>query len=238
MTAYFAILRYDASALRHARLIHLWLVLLAAPALFLVVVASTQDELASETLAAYLGWVLLPLSVAAVAVIAGAAINAEARVAADTVLSRAVTREVYLAAKTTARVAAVLLGYALVAVPAAALIARYGVADTSTTGVAAGLIVVAALLWLLTTAGLALSVVVERVPLAVLGVIVAAAAVALVSEVFGLGWLSPLELLGTLAEVMRGDAGAWRAFWAAAIYGVGGLLILLATFWRYRGRDL
>ena len=238
MAAYLAILRYDASYLSNARLLRIWLALLATPALFLVIVAGTQHELASETLAAYLGWVLLPLSVVAVAILAGAAIDAEARVAADSVLSRAVNRDTYLAAKTTARLGAVLIVYALVAIPAAGLIARYGVADTSLTGVIAGLAAVAALLWLLATAGLALSVLVSRVPLAVLGVVAAAAGLVLTSEVLRLTWLSPLDLVAVLAEVLRGESSIWRALTTAIVYTAMGLALLSITFWRYRSRDL
>jgi hypothetical protein len=236
--AYIAILRYDAGYLGRARLTRVWLALVAAPALFLVLVAGTQDELASETLAAYLGWVLLPLSIAVTAVLAGAAINGEAQVAADTMLSRAVTREAYLAAKMTARLGSIVLVYLLVTIPAAVLMVRYGVADTTVGGVILGLVAAGALLTLVATVSLTLSVFVDRVPLAVLGVVAALAGFVLASEVVGLRWLSPLELGRMLAAIFRGDVSAWRASQPALSYLLISGALVAGMFWRYRSRDL
>ena len=238
MVAYLAILRYDAEALRGRRLLWVWLVLLTAAALWITIVAATQHELASEALASYLGWVLLPLSLVVVAAIAGGAVNGEASVAADSILSRAVTREAYLAAKATARVATILGAYVAVAIPAALLIARYGVADTSTAGLVAGLAALGALLWLVAAAGLTLSVSVARPAGASLALFAGVALVAGAAEAIGLDRVSPLALLGDLAATLRGDADAMRALEAAAMYAVSGVALLAAAFWRYRVREL
>ncbi len=211
---------------------------MAAPALFLALVACTQDELASETLAAFLGWVLLPLSIAATAVLARAAINGEAHVAADTILSRAVTREAYLAAKATVRLGSIVLVYLLVTIPTAGLIARYGVADTTVVGVVLGLVAAGALLALVAAVALTLSVFVDRVPFAVLGVVAALAGLALACEVLGLRWLSPLELGRIMAAILRGDVGAWRAMQPALADVLIGGALMATMFWRYRSREL
>ena len=98
MQAFMAILRYDASQLLRSWVTRLWLPLLVAPALFLVIVAANEDELASETLAAYVGAVLMPLSALAVAVLTAGAIAGAAPIRADGILSRAVTRTAVVSA--------------------------------------------------------------------------------------------------------------------------------------------
>jgi hypothetical protein len=238
VTAYLAILRYDAEGLRGRRLLWLWLVLLAAAALWITLVAATQDELASEALATYLAWVLLPLSLLVVAATAGSAINAEASVAADSILSRAATREAYLAAKITARIATLLGAYAAVTIPAALLIARYGVADTSTAGLVAGLAALTAFLWLAAAGGLALSVTLTRPAVATLALLAVLALLTATTEAIGLDRVSPLALLDDLAATLRGDADIARALEAAAVYAVAGVALLAAAFWRYRAREL
>ncbi|MFN8639360.1 MAG: hypothetical protein U0360_07860, partial [Dehalococcoidia bacterium] len=99
MQAFLAILRYDLGQLSRSWLVRIWVLLLAAPAGFLVVVAATQQELASETLALYLSAVLAPLSALAVAVITSAAVAGETATVADSIMSRSVTRAEYLWAK-------------------------------------------------------------------------------------------------------------------------------------------
>ena len=69
MQAFLAILRYDLGLLFRSWITRIWIPLLVAPALFLVVVAANENELASETLAAYVTAVLIPISGLAIAVL-------------------------------------------------------------------------------------------------------------------------------------------------------------------------
>ena len=111
MQAFLAILRYDLGQLSHSWLVRIWVALLIVPAVFLIVVAANEQELASETMAAYVGAVLVPLSGLAVAVIASAAVSSESAVIADSILSRSVTRTEYLWAKIVARIGVTLTVY-------------------------------------------------------------------------------------------------------------------------------
>ncbi|MGE3855411.1 MAG: hypothetical protein AB7G21_00490, partial [Dehalococcoidia bacterium] len=96
MQAFLAILRYDLGLLTRSWITRIWLPLLVAPALFLVAVAANEDELASETLAAYLAAVLIPISGLAVAVLSSSAVSGESGIIADGILSRSVTRSEYM----------------------------------------------------------------------------------------------------------------------------------------------
>lgn len=238
MHAYLAILRYDAAQITGGRTLRLWLALIAAAGLFFALVAGTENELASETLAVYLGWVLLPVSAVVIAVVTGGAINGAAAVARDSILSRAVTRDAYLAASATARLGAILVAYAVVVVPAASLIARYGVGDTSTVGILLGVIAVGALLTLVAATGLALSASIARVPLAVAGTLGVIVVLTAIAEALGLDWLSPARLVDTLAASLRGELGTWRGLQPTLAYLVISAALVGATMWHYRRKNL
>ena len=62
MRAFLAILRYDVDQLSRSWLVRIWVLLLVAPALFLIVVAANEGEQASEVLAACIAAVLAPSS--------------------------------------------------------------------------------------------------------------------------------------------------------------------------------
>ena len=78
MQAFLAILRYDIDQLARSWLVRSWVALLAIPAFFLVIVAANEEELASETLAAYTAAVYAPFSAIAVGVLAVGAVSGEA----------------------------------------------------------------------------------------------------------------------------------------------------------------
>ena len=138
MQAYLVLLRLDLEQLSRSWLVRLWVLLLVVPGVFLVVVAANEEELASETLAAYMAAVLAPLSWIVVSILAASAISGEAHIIAD-ILSKSVTRSAYMWAKITARLSVFLTVYFGVSVPIAYLTARYGLQnDTSIGGSRAG----------------------------------------------------------------------------------------------------
>lgn len=209
MQAFLAILRYDAGQLARSWLVRVWVVLLVAPALFLVVVAANEAELASETLAAYLAAVYAPLSAIAIAVIAVGAVSGEAGVVADSILSRSVTRTEYLSAKIVARVGITVAVYVVILVPFAYLVVRYGVRDTSTGGVVLGLLMVGVLLTFLAALGIALSTVFRNVLMAALILLVGIVFSGAVLQFMGVTWMSATAVINELPTTFRGDTPLW-----------------------------
>jgi len=238
MQAFLAILRYDLGQLSHSWLVRIWVALLIVPAVFLVVVAANEQELASETMAAYVGAVLVPLSGLAVAVIASAAVSSESAVIADSILSRAVTRTEYLWAKIVARIGVTLAVYLAVTLPFAYLVTRYAVPDTSAAGVVVGLLMVGSLLAFLAAAGITLSTQMRNALLAVLVLLVFVVSSGVLLQFLGLSWMSTTAVINELPSTFRGDTPVWDQIRVLMIFPALTALALAYSLWAFRRKDL
>jgi ABC-type transport system involved in multi-copper enzyme maturation permease subunit len=239
MQAYIALLRYDAGQLARSWLVRIWIALLVVPALFIVVVAANSEEQASETLAAYVAAGLVPLSALVIAIVSAAAVSAESSVAADSILSRSVTRSEYIAAKVTSRLAMTLIVFTAVAVPFAYLILRYSAdVDTSIGGVIAGLTMVAAALVSLAALGIALSTLLRNSLLAALIALVVIIASGAALQFLGLSSMSSTALLDDLPATFRGETALWHEIRVVLVFGVLAALGVTASVFVFRRRDL
>lgn len=238
MQAFLAILRYDLSQLTQSWVSRIWIPLLVVPALFLVVVAATEDELASETLAAYVIAVLMPLSALAVAVLTAGAIAGEAQIIADGILSRSVTRNEFVSAKIVSRLGFVLIVYLAVMIPFAYLVIRYAEADVSYAGLLVGLFTAALLLTFLGALGLTLSTVMTNVMVSVLVLLLVVLVSGLTLQFLGLSWMSATAVLTYLAPTIRGETPAWDTFRVVFVFSGLTAVAVLATYSVFRQRDL
>lgn len=239
MRAYLALLRRDAEQLSRSWLVRAWIVLLAAPAGFLVVVAAREGELASETLAAYLAAVLAPLSWIAVSILSASAINGEAGSVADAVLSRSVTRGEYVWSKITARLGVCLGVYFAVAAPFVYLVRRFAAADDTTTlGVVGGVTMVAALLAFLASYGIGLSAILRSPQIAIMGALITAVASGVLLQFLGLRWMSTTAVLDGLPETFRGETGVADQLRVLIVFVALSAAALAASVWHFRRRDL
>lgn len=238
MQAFLAILRYDLSQLTQSWVSRIWIPLLVVPALFLVVVAATEDELASETLAAYVIAVLMPLSALAVAVLTAGAIAGEAQIIADGILSRSVTRNEFVSAKIVSRLGFVLIVYLAVMIPFAYLVIRYAEADVSYAGLLVGLFTAALLLTFLGALGLTLSTVMTNVMVSVLVLLLVVLVSGLTLQFLGLSWMSATAVLTHLAPTIRGETPAWDTFRVVFVFSGLTAVAVLATYSVFRQRDL
>lgn len=238
MQAFLAILKYDLGQLTRSWLIRIWIVLLLGPAAFLVVVSATEKELASETLAAYIGAVLAPLSALAVAVITAGAIAGETATVADSIMSRSVTRAEYLWAKIVSRLGVTMLVYFVVAVPFAYLVTRYAAKDTSFGGVAGGLMMVAVLLAFLAAFGIALSTFMRNVLVAVLVLLATLLISGVVLQFLGLSWMSTTAVIERLPDTFRGRTPAYDQIRVLVIFPVLTAVAIVSAMWSFRQKDL
>lgn len=238
MQAFLAILRYDLGLLTRSWITRIWLPLLIAPALFLVAVAANEDELASETLAAYLAAVLIPISGLAVAVLSSAAVSGESGIIADGILSRSVTRAEYMAAKILSRLGFTAAIYLLVMVPFAYLIMRYAAPDTSVAGVAVGLLIVCLLLTFLGALGITFSTLFSNVLLAVLGLLLIVVLSGFVLQFLGLTWMSTTAVVYSLPDTFRGKTPVWDLVRVFLVFSSLTAAAIATSFWVFRERDL
>ena len=75
MQAFLVLLRYDLSQMTRSWIVRIWVALLFIPAVFVLGVAANENELASESLAAYIAAVMAPLSWLAVSIYAASAVS-------------------------------------------------------------------------------------------------------------------------------------------------------------------
>lgn len=241
MQAYLALLRLDLEQLGRSWLVRGWVLFLIAPAIFLVVVASSEEEDASETLAAYMAAVLAPLSWLVVGILSASAISGEANVIADSILSKSVTRSAYMWSKITARLAVFLAIYFIVTIPLAYLMARYaadGHQDTTLRGVALGLLMVASLFAFLATFGIALSTIFRNVQFAVVGVLMIALISGVALQFFGLNWMSTTAVINDLPETFRGETGLLDQIRVLIVFSALTVAATTTGAWYFRRKDL
>ena len=238
MRTFLYLLRLDVDQLTHSWLVRIWVVLLAVPAGFFVVLAANEQELASETLAAYMATVLAPLSWLVVAVLSASAVNGEANVVADSILSRSVTRRAYIWSKVSARLAVFLAVYAAVTLPLSYLVLRFAVSDATIEGVAWGLLTVASLLVFLAAFGIALSVFFRNVLTSVLVVLVATVVSGAVFQFLALDWLSTTAVVSGLPATFRGEPTVWEQVRVLLVFGVLGVVATASGISYFHRRDL
>lgn len=238
MQAYLVLLRLDLEQLSRSWLVRLWVLLLVVPGVFLVVVAANEEELASETLAAYMAAVLAPLSWIVVSILAASAISGEAHIIAD-ILSKSVTRSAYMWAKITARLGVFLTVYFGVSVPIAYLTARYGLQnDTSIGGIAGGLLMVASLFAFLAALGIALSTMFRNVQFAVLGVLLSVLISGVGLQFLGLNWMSTTAVIDNLPQTFRGETDGWEQVRVLVVFSALTVAAMASGMWYFRRKDL
>lgn len=238
MQAYLYLLRLDMEQLARSWLVRVWILLLAGPAGFFVVVAANEGELASETLAAYMAAVLAPLSWLVVSVLSASAVNGEANIVADSILSRSVTRRAYIWSKITARIAVFLAVYAAVTVPLAYLMLRFAVRDATVEGIAWGLLTVASLLVFLAAFGIALSSIFRNMAAAVLTVLLTTVVSGAVFQFLAVDWMSTTGVVGGLPEVFRGEASAGEQLRVLLVFGALAVLVTIPGTIYFQRKDL
>ena len=238
MPAFTALLRYDLGQMVRSWLLRIWFVLLVVPGAFLVVVAGNENELASETLAAYLAAIVAPLTWLAVSVLAAGAIAAEAPIAADSILPRSVTRSEYLAAKIVSRVGAVVGAYLVIMSLFSYLVVRYALDDTSRGGMIGGILEVAALIAFLAALGILLSVLIRNQQVAAVVTLLSVVVSGALLQFLELDWLSATAVINDLPDTMRGDTSAWEQLRVITFFAALTIAALALAGSIFRRKDL
>jgi ABC-2 type transport system permease protein len=238
MQAFLAILQYDFGQLSRSWISRIWLALLVVPALFLVVVADSQSELASETMARYITFVLAPISAVAISILSSGAISGESNIISDSILSRSVTRTQYVAAKIISRLGFTLLVYTVVVVPFTYLMFRYAVQDASLSGVALGWVVLASLLTFLAALGISVSVTMTAALPAAMVVLVSILVSGAVLQFLGLPWISSTAVIERLPQTFRNETAVWEQLRVLAVFSLLTIIALASSILIFRRKDL
>ncbi len=238
MQAFLVLLRYDLSQLGRSWIVRIWIVLLLVPAVFILGVAANEDELASESMAAYMAAVMAPLSWLAVSILSASAVSGEAGVATDAILSKSVTRTEYISAKVVARVGVTILVYLAVMLPFTYLLRHYADPDTTGLGVVMGLLMVGTLLIFLAALGILLSTVFRNVQIAVLSALMSVLLSGLALQFLELNWLSTTAVINDLPDTFRGDTSTLTAIRVVIVFAALTVAAISSALWLFRQKDL
>jgi len=204
----------------------------------LVVVADSQSELASETMARYITFVLAPISAVAISILSSGAISGESNIISDSILSRSVTRTQYVAAKIISRLGFTLLVYTVVVVPFTYLMFRYAVQDASLSGVALGWVVLASLLTFLAALGISVSVTMTAALPAAMVVLVSILVSGAVLQFLGLPWISSTAVIERLPQTFRNETAVWEQLRVLAVFSLLTIIALASSILIFRRKDL
>jgi ABC-type transport system involved in multi-copper enzyme maturation permease subunit len=231
-----AIVRSEGAALFGSWLLRGWLLLVAALSL-LMLANIDQSRSVSRGLAGWLAAYSLPTAIMA-GIVGTAALSFDLEVAADSVLSRAVTRADFVIGKVGARLALIFAGHFAVTLPAMFIAQRIGHVDADNLEIIVGSAAVAMTLAFIATLGALFGAVFRNALVAIATLMVAFGTQSLIFDFLGLDYLSPTALLKDMEDWLSGTAGAWEqaryllVFFAATVVCLAGTL---ASFYR---RDL
>ena len=238
MQAFWVLLQYDLGQMARSWIVRAWVVLLILPAGFLVGVAASNQELASETMALYAYAFFAPLSWLAVSIFSASAISGEAGLMADAILSKSVNRTEYVSAKIASRIGFTVVVFFLVTLPLAYLLMRYAVPDATVGGLANGLVMVCVMLAFLASLGILLSTAFRNVQLAILAVMVSVLFSGALLQFLGLTWMSTTAVLNQLPQTFRGTTTVWATLRVVIVFGALTAASITAAVWVFRRKDL
>jgi ABC-type transport system involved in multi-copper enzyme maturation permease subunit len=238
MQAFLVLFRYDLNQMSRSWIVRLWVALLFIPAVFVLGVAANENELASESLAAYMAAVLAPLSWLAVSIYGASAISGEAGVVTDSILSKSVTRAEYLSAKVAARIGVTVLVYFGLMLPFTFLLRHYAVPDTTLSGVIVGLLMICSLLTFLAALGILLSTIFRNAQIAVLCALVSVSVSGVGLQFLDLDWMSTTAIINELPNTFRGDTSMLTGIRVLIVFTALSIAAISASLWVFRRKDL
>lgn len=215
-------------------LVRVWLGLALVQALFPMLSAAADEETVSDILGGWLVVYFLPSAII-VAVFGAGAITQDVEVAADSLLTRSVTRLDYVVSKLVSRAVVVLGIHFAATLPMMFLSSRWGQDDTTTIGILLASLITGVMLVFLTALGVFTGTVLRNLAAAVVVIMVAFAAEGLIFGFLEIRAFSPTQILEDLPEIIRGDSGAWadaRVLLAFAGAGVAAAIGAAVAFQR------
>jgi hypothetical protein len=222
LTAVRALINAETLAIQRSWLVRMWvgfaLVTSALPVLFV----TDDEETVSEIIG---GWLSLYfIASAIIAAILGAGSTAQDNdVAADTVLTRAVTRWDYVSAKLLSRLGSVVIVHVAATLPLLFFARRFGLDDATTGGLIMATLVTGIMLLFVTTLGVAFGTVLRNMIAAVVVIMIVFSVQGFIFDFLNLEFLSSNAVLADLPVMIRGEMGSWEQWRIALAFGAASL---------------
>jgi hypothetical protein len=226
MTAVRALINAESVAIQRSWLVRIWVGFALVTSVLPVLFVTDQQEAVSEVIGAWLSIYFVASAIIA-AILGAGSIAQDAEVAADTVLTRAVTRWDYVSAKLLSRLGSVVLVHVAATLPLLFFARRFGLDDATTGGLIMATLVTGLMLVFVTTLGVAFGTALRNMIAAVVLIMVVFSAQGFIFDFLNLEFLSSTAVLNNLPVMIRGELGAWEQ-WRIALAFSGGALVLAA----------
>ncbi len=236
MTALRALINAEVVAMQRSWLVRAWVVFALITSLLPVLMVTDETEYVSEVIGGWLG--LYFIASAIIAAIIGAGSTAQdTDVAADTILTRAVTRWDYVNAKLLTRFACVIVVHAAATMPLLFFARRFGLDDATTVGLLMATIITGMMLLFVTALGVALGTVLRNMIAAVVIIMIVFTLQGFIFDFLNMEFLSSGAVIEMLPEMIRGELGDWQQTRIVLAFGLGTVALSAAASYAFDQRE-
>jgi hypothetical protein len=208
-TALRALTKAELIGLSRSWLVRAWVGFALLTSVLPILIAGDREDFVSEVLGGWLALYFIPSAIMA-AVLGAGSITQDLEVAADSILTRAVTRYDYIVAKLLSRIGVVTVVHLAATMPMVFLARRAGLDDATTGGLLMASLVTGVMLLFLTALGVLVGTVLRGLIVAVIVIMVAFSAEGLIFEFLDLTYLSASSVLDSLPDMIRGEESTWE----------------------------
>ena len=220
MTALRALINAEVIAMQRSWLVRAWVVFALITSILPVLMVTDETEYVSEIIGGWLG--LYFIASAIIAAIIGAGSTAQdTDVAADTILTRAVTRWDYVNAKLLTRFACVIVVHAAATMPLLFFARRFGLDDATTGGLLMATVITGMMLLFVTALGVAVGTVLRNMIAAVVVIMIVFSIQGFIFDFLNMEFLSSGAVIEMLPEMIRGELGDWQQTRIVLAFGAG-----------------
>jgi hypothetical protein len=232
-----SIAKAEILAMSRSWLVRLWIAFALLTAILPILIASDTEEFVSEVIGGWLVVYFVPSAILA-AIFGTGSMTQELDVAADSILTRALTRYDYVAAKLLSRIGVVLAVHVAATMPTLFLARRFGLDDATTTGLLLSSLVVGSMLIFLVVLGVTSGALTRNLVAGVIVIMVLFAMEGLIFDLLELSFLSPNRVLAELPEAIRGDMSVWRQMRPLLAFGAAAIFLALGAGVTFQRREL
>jgi amino acid transporter len=224
MTALRALMNAEVVSIQRSWLVRVWAGFALVTSVLPVMMVTDDSEVVSEVIGGWLSVYFIASAIIA-AILGAGSIAQDADVAADTILTRALTRWDYTGAKLLSRAACVVLVHAAATLPLLLFARRFGLDDATTGGLLMATVITGVMLLFVTALGIAFGAVLRNMIAAVVLIMVVFAAQGLIFDFLNMEYLSSSAVLEMLPDIIRGDRGTWDQSRILLAFGAGALAL-------------
>lgn len=236
MTALRALMNAEVLAMQRSWLVRIWVGFALVTSVLPVLFVTDETEVVSEIIGGWLAMYFIASAIIAAIIGAGSTAQ-DTDVAADTILTRAVTRWDYVNAKLLTRFACVIVVHAAATMPLLFFARRFGLDDATTGGLLMATVVTGMMLLFVTALGVALGTVLRNMIAAVVIIMVVFTLQGFIFDFLNMEFLSSGAVIEMLPEMIRGELGDWEQTRIVLAFGLGAVVLSAAAGYAFDQRE-